>query len=183
MASLSAKASLEWRASHAIAPCALTKKFQFMFSLSILDHRRQQSFKRRIEITHSTKVVAANGTNNTVVLDGTYDEFEVKVKRVPVIENKQDDFHKSILDHRRVGIETLLDKLKHTLKELYVDDCKWINAKKLMPWSVKLEHLEVLWLKLVPNVHDDFVVEIVAACRKSLKELNLAMCRLSVIQA
>ncbi|GKB92357.1 serine/threonine-protein kinase/endoribonuclease IRE1a-like protein isoform X2, partial [Tanacetum coccineum] len=53
---------------------------------------------KRIVITTKLETFAA--ANGTVLMDGTWEELQDKVKRVTIIQSELDDFSALILDHR-----------------------------------------------------------------------------------
>lgn len=74
------------------------------------------------------------------------------------------------------GINNLASCFQSTLKELYLDECQNIEAMVVLPALKKLKCLEVLSLAGIQTVCDNFVIELVEACGKNMKELVLANC-------
>ncbi|KAK6248900.1 hypothetical protein QUC31_020465 [Theobroma cacao] len=74
------------------------------------------------------------------------------------------------------GINNLASCFESTLRELYLDECQNIQAMVVLPALKKLKCLEVLSLAGIQTVCDDFVVGMVEACGKNMKELVLANC-------
>ncbi|GLT85606.1 hypothetical protein SLE2022_037930 [Rubroshorea leprosula] len=74
------------------------------------------------------------------------------------------------------GINTLARCFESTLRELYLDECQNIDAMAILPALKKLKCLEVLSVADIPSVCDDFVIGIVEACGKNMKELVFASC-------
>ncbi|XVF48753.1 hypothetical protein PTKIN_Ptkin03bG0214700 [Pterospermum kingtungense] len=74
------------------------------------------------------------------------------------------------------GINDLATCFQSTLKELYLDECQKIEAMIVLPALKKLKCLEVLSLAGIQGVCDDFVIGLVEACGKNMKELVFANC-------
>ncbi|GLT25634.1 hypothetical protein SLA2020_007520 [Shorea laevis] len=74
------------------------------------------------------------------------------------------------------GINTLARCFESTLRELYLDECQNIDAMAILPALKKLKCLEVLSVADIPSVCDDFVIGMVEACGKNMKELVFASC-------
>ncbi|XP_024960118.1 uncharacterized protein LOC112500770 [Cynara cardunculus var. scolymus] len=74
------------------------------------------------------------------------------------------------------GIIDLADKLGPILKELYIDECFGIDATRILPALLKLEHLEVLSISRFEMVNDSFIRQFVAVRGEKMKELVLADC-------
>ncbi|XP_031106934.1 uncharacterized protein LOC116011672 [Ipomoea triloba] len=75
------------------------------------------------------------------------------------------------------GIKCLSDSLGSILKELYLDDCEAIDCSLVLPFLLKLEHLEVLSVAGIPKVCDDFVIEFVTQRGHNMRELVLKDCK------
>ncbi|XP_019191582.1 PREDICTED: uncharacterized protein LOC109186126 [Ipomoea nil] len=75
------------------------------------------------------------------------------------------------------GIKCLSDSLGSVLKELYLDDCEAIDCSLVLPFLLKLEHLEVLSVAGIPEVCDDFVIEFVTRHGHNMRELVLKDCK------
>ncbi|KAF5726133.1 Rad7 putative isoform 1 [Tripterygium wilfordii] len=63
-----------------------------------------------------------------------------------------------------------------SLRELYIDDCMNIDAMRILPSLKKLKHLQVLSVAGIETVSDDFVIGIVEAIGRNLRELVFANC-------
>ncbi|KAL4563754.1 hypothetical protein LXL04_027799 [Taraxacum kok-saghyz] len=74
------------------------------------------------------------------------------------------------------GIINLSDKLGPILKELYIDECFGLDAMKILPALIKLQHLEVLSVSRNESVNDLFIRQLVNIRGKNMKELILADC-------
>ena len=74
------------------------------------------------------------------------------------------------------GINNLASCFESTLRELYLDECQNIEAMVVLPALKKLKCLEVLSLAGIQTVSDDFVIGMVEACGKNMKELVFANC-------
>ncbi|XWS70183.1 hypothetical protein CRYUN_Cryun03dG0026900 [Craigia yunnanensis] len=74
------------------------------------------------------------------------------------------------------GINNLASCFESTLRELYLDECQNIEAMVVLPALKKLKCLEVLSLAGIQTVCDDFVIGMVEACGKNMKELVFANC-------
>ncbi|XP_022732064.1 uncharacterized protein LOC111286396 isoform X2 [Durio zibethinus] len=74
------------------------------------------------------------------------------------------------------GINNLASCFESTLRELYLDECHNIEAMVVLPTLKKLKCLEVLSLAGIQTVCDDFVIGMVEACGKNMKELVFANC-------
>ncbi|XVE70837.1 hypothetical protein DITRI_Ditri10aG0102300 [Diplodiscus trichospermus] len=74
------------------------------------------------------------------------------------------------------GINNLAGCFESTLRELYLDECQNIEAMVVLPALKKLKCLEVLSLARIETVCDDFVIRMVEACSKNMKELVFANC-------
>ncbi|KAI7747839.1 hypothetical protein M8C21_005898 [Ambrosia artemisiifolia] len=74
------------------------------------------------------------------------------------------------------ALSNLADKLGPVLKELYIDECFGIDAKRILPALFKLQHLEVLSISRSETVTDSFITQFVAVQGHKMKELVLADC-------
>ncbi|MBA0731908.1 hypothetical protein Gogos_016029 [Gossypium gossypioides] len=74
------------------------------------------------------------------------------------------------------GINDLANCFESTLRELYLDECHNIEAMVVLPALKKLKCLEVLSMAGIQTVCDDFVIKMVEACGKNMKELVFASC-------
>ncbi|GMI89368.1 hypothetical protein HRI_002606100 [Hibiscus trionum] len=74
------------------------------------------------------------------------------------------------------GINNLANCFESTLRELYLDECHNIEAMVVLPALKKLKCLEVLSMAGIPTVCDDFVIQMVEACGKNMKDLVFANC-------
>ncbi|KAE8712513.1 Rad7, putative isoform 4 [Hibiscus syriacus] len=74
------------------------------------------------------------------------------------------------------GINNLANCFESTLRELYLDECHNIEAMVVLPALKKLKCLEVLSMAGIPTVCDDFVIQMVEACGKNMKELVFTNC-------
>ncbi|KAK8286884.1 hypothetical protein V6Z12_D07G020700 [Gossypium hirsutum] len=74
------------------------------------------------------------------------------------------------------GINDLANCFESTLRELYLDECHNIEAMVVLPALKKLKCLEVLSMAGIQTVCDDFVIKMVEACGKNMKELIFASC-------
>ncbi|XVF35265.1 hypothetical protein REPUB_Repub18cG0130700 [Reevesia pubescens] len=74
------------------------------------------------------------------------------------------------------GINNLASCFECTLRELYLDECQNIEAMVVLPSLKKLKCLELLSLAGIQTVCDDFVIELVEACGRNMKELVFANC-------
>ncbi|TYJ25026.1 hypothetical protein E1A91_A07G020100v1 [Gossypium mustelinum] len=74
------------------------------------------------------------------------------------------------------GINDLANCFESTLRELYFDECHNIEAMVVLPALKKLKCLEVLSMAGIQTVCDDFVIKMVEACGKNMKELVFASC-------
>ncbi|KAK8654782.1 hypothetical protein V6N13_107381 [Hibiscus sabdariffa] len=74
------------------------------------------------------------------------------------------------------GINNLANCFESTLRELYLDECHNIEAMVVLPALKKLKCLEVLSMAGIPTVCDDFVIQMVEACGKNMKELVFPNC-------
>ncbi|OMO86476.1 Leucine-rich repeat, cysteine-containing subtype [Corchorus olitorius] len=74
------------------------------------------------------------------------------------------------------GINNLAIFFKSTLRELYLDECHNVEAMVVLPALRKLKCLEVLSLAGIQTVCDDFIIGMLEACGKNIKELVLANC-------
>ena len=74
------------------------------------------------------------------------------------------------------AIDNLADKLGPVLKELYIDECFDLDAKRILPALLKLEQLEVLSISHNESVGNSFIKKFVAARGQKMKELVLANC-------
>ena len=74
------------------------------------------------------------------------------------------------------AIDNLADKLGPVLKELYIDECFDLDAKRILPALLKLKQLEVLSVSHNESVNNSFIIEFVAARGQNMKELVLANC-------
>ncbi|PWA83776.1 Leucine-rich repeat, cysteine-containing subtype [Artemisia annua] len=74
------------------------------------------------------------------------------------------------------AINNLADKLGPVLKELYIDECFDLDAKRILPALLKLEQLEVLSVAHNESVNNSFIKKFVAARGHNMKELVLANC-------
>ncbi|OMO67026.1 Leucine-rich repeat, cysteine-containing subtype [Corchorus capsularis] len=74
------------------------------------------------------------------------------------------------------GINNLASFFKSTLRELYLDECHNVEAMVVLPALRKLECLEVLSLAGIQTVCDDFIIGMLEACGKNIKELVLTNC-------
>ncbi|KAL8107367.1 uncharacterized protein LOC141673291 [Apium graveolens] len=80
----------------------------------------------------------------------------------------------ALLTH--VGIHYLANALGTSLRELYIDNCSRIDARHIASALKKFEHLEVLSVAGLPNVCDRVVSDIITACGRNIKDLDLADC-------
>ena len=80
----------------------------------------------------------------------------------------------SLLTHSAINF--VANKLAHTLKELFIDDCQNIDAMLVLPTLKRFKCLEVLSVARIQTVCDDFIYETVASLGSTLKELVLANC-------
>lgn len=74
------------------------------------------------------------------------------------------------------GICHLASSLGSVLKELYLDDCYWIDAMVMLPALLKIDNLEVLSLAGIETVSDYFIREFSTVRGHNMKELVLANC-------
>ncbi|KAK9101512.1 hypothetical protein Scep_024942 [Stephania cephalantha] len=75
------------------------------------------------------------------------------------------------------GIHDVLMSVGSSLRELYLDDCQNIDAMLILPALMELQYLEVLSLRGINTVCDDFVKQLLYARGPTIKELVLANCR------
>ncbi|CAA7395634.1 unnamed protein product [Spirodela intermedia] len=74
------------------------------------------------------------------------------------------------------GVVSLLEQLKQSLVELFLDDCR-IDATSVLPALQSLRKLEVLSVAGVESVTDKFVHGLVSVHGPHMKELGFAGCR------
>lgn len=80
----------------------------------------------------------------------------------------------ALLTH--VGIHHLANALGTSLRELSIDNCSRIDARHIASALKKFEHLEVLSVAGIPNVCDRVVSDIITACGRNIKDLDLSDC-------
>ncbi|XP_074345168.1 uncharacterized protein LOC141684205 isoform X2 [Apium graveolens] len=80
----------------------------------------------------------------------------------------------SLLTH--VGINYIADALGNSLRELFIDNCCRIDARDMASAVKKFKHLEVLSVAGIPNLCDRVISDILTACGRNIKDLDLADC-------
>lgn len=80
----------------------------------------------------------------------------------------------ALLTH--VGIHYLANALGTSLRELFIDNCSRIDARHIASALEKFDHLEVLSVAGLPNVCDRVVSDIITACGRNIKDLDLSDC-------
>ncbi|KAJ4825233.1 hypothetical protein Tsubulata_035454, partial [Turnera subulata] len=74
------------------------------------------------------------------------------------------------------SLDTVAGSLGSVLRELYIDDCQSIDAMLILPSLKRFEHLEVLSLRRIQTVCDEFVKEFVVTRGHKMKELVFSDC-------
>lgn len=80
----------------------------------------------------------------------------------------------SLLTH--VGINYIADALGNSLRELFIDNCSRVDAKNMASAVAKFKHLEVLSVAGIPDLCDGVIGDIITACGRNIKDLDLADC-------
>lgn len=75
-----------------------------------------------------------------------------------------------------VGISDLANALGSSVRELFIDYCNGVDAGRIAPALKKFENLEVLSVAGIPTVNDGFISDIMTACGRNIKDLDLADC-------
>lgn len=75
------------------------------------------------------------------------------------------------------SVSALADSFGSRLKELYLDDCQYIDAARIGLALEKLTHLEVLSVAGIESVSDTVIANFVIDCGHNLKELGLKDCQ------
>lgn len=74
------------------------------------------------------------------------------------------------------GISILAENLRPVLRELYIDDCQNVDVMSILPALKNLKHLEVLSVRGIQNVCDEFVCELIPVCGPNMKEIAFTNC-------